>query len=247
MKKVFAVMVVLGTMSLCLAPVNAATSVYFDVANAGNGLTSLAPSYTNGANALASATALAAHGVNPSYDSDLGSPGDFLFTGWGSKYGNPPYEHNHDGTHRNIDFSITATQAISFGSLKYSVFSGIWSNMGGPHCLVVYASRNNFATNTLIRNAGWRLYQTLPYITDCPNDFVDDLSGLGVLGSGQTMSFRFEIGDADYGQIAAGFWNKSVNDFNPTLELVAVPEPSSLLALLTGAAGLCGFAFRRRK
>lgn len=220
-----------------------AASVYFDVANCGNGLTSLAPNYANGANALVSVTPLAAHGVSPSYDSDLGSPGDFIFTGW------PSTGVGVMLPDRYIGFSITAAESVSLRSLKYTAFGGIWSNMGGPHFIWVKASRDGFASDeTDVRYfRQGELALTLPYITDSPNDFVDDLNGLGNLNAGQTMTFRFYIGWADYGQIPGGFWNKSVNDYNPTIEFVAVPEPSSLFAVLTGIGGLGGLIRRRRR
>jgi hypothetical protein len=205
--------------ALCSAPAHAATAVYFDVAGAPDHASSLSPQYVDNAQYLVTASALLAHGVDPSYASDLGGPGDFIFAGWQVK--ELPIDWN-----KYIEFSVTATEEITFSSLKYSFFGGLWSNMGGPRGVIVEASRDGFLSQrTGIREGGWNLQQTTPFVLNCPNDFVDDLSSLGSLSAGQTMSFRFYAVKTDYGSIPGGFWNKSPNDYNPTLEFTNAGGP----------------------
>jgi hypothetical protein len=198
-----------GVASTCHAT---PATMYFDVVNAPDHASSLPPHYAGGADLLVAATPLLAHGVSPSYDCCIDGPGDFIFVGWGVK--EQPVNYS-----KYIEFNVTALAPVTFATLKFTGFGGLWSNMGGPRAVFFGASRDGFVANVTEYwvNPMWNMQQTSPYITDSPNDFVYDVSGLGLLQTGQTMSFRFYFTCSDYGHIAGGFWNKSPNDYNPTL------------------------------
>ena len=203
--------------------------VYFPVSAAADHASSLSAVYTNNADALVTVSALVAHNVSPSYDCCIEGPGDFIFTGWSVKDG--PIDWN-----RYLEFTVTAKAPISFNTLKYSAFGGLYSNMGGPRGIIVKASRDGFAANEqTLRLGGWNVAQTSPYIGDSPNDFVDALSSLGQLAKGETMTFRFYMVYTDYGSIPGGLWNKSANDHNPTLSFSGVAP----LAIRVSQVELC--------
>jgi hypothetical protein len=221
-------LVLLAGLTLPAAGVQAA-SIYFDIANApdsaaytGQGVT-----YVNDAQSYVTASNLQAVNVNTGQADETAGPGDFLASWWGgSGY---------------MGFSITAQQSINLSSLHYSFFSGNWSYMAGARTLSVQASKDNFVTDiNTVRYVPW-LIDTSPYTSDCPNDFVDDLSTLGQLNAGQTLSLRFYAGNADYPFIPNGFWNKSPNDYNLTLDFTPAPAPASLLLLGSGLLGMLGW------
>lgn len=221
-----------------------AASVYFDVANAPDYSISLSPVYTGNANSILTATSLTAHGVNPSSDCCIGGPGDFIFTNWQVKEN--PLDYN-----KYLEFGVTALSPVSFQTLQFSGFGGIYSNMGGPRTAFVRASNDGFVSNTTQYWSGayWNLTQTSPYITDSPNDYTYDVSNLGTLDAGQTLLFRFYFANTDYGSIPGGFWNKSTNDYNPTLTLAtaAVPVPAAIWLFLSALTGLSYFANKHRR
>jgi hypothetical protein len=210
-------------------------SVYYDIANAPDNVWSLAPSYVGDTQNYLAASTLHAVNLNLANSSDLGTNGDFLFSWWSWNPGNLGY----------IEFTVTPSVTMSLSSMQYTFFAGNWSYMDGPHWLWVRASKDNFQTaGQVIRDASMTI--TTPFITDSPNDYVDNLSSFGQLAAGETLTIRFYAMYADYQSIPAGFWNKSANDYNLTLTMntAAVPEPASMLLLGSGLAGIA--AFRRK-
>jgi len=221
MNRVLAPLLVLAMLVGGASISHATTAVYFDVANAPDHSSSLPPVLVGGAASLVTATFLVPHNVGVSYDCCIDGPGDFIFNGWQVK--ELPLNYT-----KHIEFSVTALAPATFTNLMFTGFGGVWSNMGGPRSAFVQASRDGFVTDVTQywSGGGWNMVQTSPYITDSPNDFVYDISGLGTLGVGQTMTFRFYFANTDYGHISGGFWNKSPNDYNPTVEFSAAPTPA---------------------
>ena len=119
--------------------------------------------------------------------------------------------------------------------------------MDGPYYLEVHTSKDGFATGWSYPNPGAHFPQiTTPFVLNCPNNYVEDLSGLGELAAGQTLSVRFYASMANYTFIPAGLWNKSSDNYNLTVNFTPVPEPSTYLAGL-GALGIMGMLSRRHR
>ena len=213
--------------------------LYFDIANAPDNIYSIPPTYIENSDQFLSSTSLTAVGVTFAHDSDLGSHGDFIFDGWGVK--EQPLDFS-----KYFEFSVTANQDLTLESLHYTFFGGLWSNRGGPRGVIVRASKDGFVNNiSNIRNEGWNLFQTTPFTLNCPNDFTENISDIGDLVSGETISFRFYAVYTDYGDVPGGFWNKSSGDYNLTLG-GSIPEPGAIGCLL-GAFALLTVVAKRRQ
>jgi hypothetical protein len=133
----------------------------------------------------------------------------------------------------------------------YSTWQGearvVWSSdMAGE----IQISGNAWMARDIARSERWRLYvkgnlvswgdiwSGDPYSYANPFDFRNGSGGQSVLRT------NVAVGD----QVILEVVQTWCEDYVGTnLRIESVPEPSSLLALLTGAAGLCGFALRRRK
>ena len=135
--------------------------------------------------------------------------------------------------------------------MAYTFFLGDWSYMDGPHCLYVEASTDGFAnswTNVALHGVWyWNDMKTTTPYDYCPNNMVDDLSCIGTLAPGETVGIRFYAVWQDYGSIPAGFWNKSSNNYNLTVDFTPIPEPATYSLLLLGVAALLGTRRLRRR
>ena len=151
----------------CSPWIKAGPILYYDIAGAPNGIYSLVPKYLDGAQAALSASSLNAVGINLSDDSDLGSVGDFIFDGWTGDWWTSRNKNQYFG------FDITANQPIALNEMRYTFFSGLWSDRGSIRRMQVYASLDGFATEKFVAEHSW-FPQTNPFIQDNPNDFVDD-------------------------------------------------------------------------
>jgi hypothetical protein len=228
-----ALIISLSVIASCATTAFAADSVCYNIGGWSQFYGNLPASYVDGSDALVSASSLSPTGglVLPG-DSNVGGTGKFWFDGWSDSYSNPALA-------RSIQFSITANQDISLGTMSYSWFSGNWSDHWfGPQNLDVWASRDNWATSQEISHRGIaNSYPDSPYSTHC----IDDLSSLGILNAGETVSVRF-IGY--YGSWAAGFVHEYADQQDLFVNIVPVPEPSTLGLLAVGADALL---IRRRR
>lgn len=212
-------------------PANASTSVQYNINGWSQYSGNLAASYVDGSNLLVSASSLSpTNGLYIPGNSNMGGNGKFWFAGWHS--GGDPISNP------SIQFSITASQPVSLGTMSYSWFSGNWSDIWfGPNYLDVCASTDNWATYQLIDE--FRIYNSHPD-SDGSNYCIDDLSSLGVLSAGETVSIRF-VGCGAGGD-AAGFVHEFPDQQNLMINVTPTPEPATIFLLTLG-----GLVLRKRK
>jgi len=172
MKLVKSVMLVMGmSVIVFLGNVaNATVCVQYNIGGWSHYYGDLPASYVNGANSLVSASLLApTGGLSIPNNSNMGGNGKFWFAGWSAA---DPFPTSSPA----IQFSITASQSVSLGTMSYSWFSGNWSDRWfGPNYLDVRASKDNWATNQIISgHYTWSHYPDSGY----SYNFTDDLSPL---------------------------------------------------------------------
>jgi hypothetical protein len=222
----------LGCLLLILAlhPLYALT-LYYDIASAQVNQRTITPIYIGDAqSALFASNLTASAGSNNPNSSDLGT-GNFVFANWAGPTGDPVIA----GLTSYVEFDLTAKSSLTLNSMRYTYFSGVWSDMAGPQVEWVALSKDNFTTST-VTSHGLQLTRPWEY---CPNNIVDNLSGLGTINPGETVSIRFYASWSDYPFIPAGLWNKSPDNYNLTVDFTsnasAVPEPSTYAAIMSGA------------
>lgn len=189
-----------------------ASSITFDVANSSHFKGSIPPTYETSPTRIATATPLISRNLSIPNFSDLEGDGKFWFGGWTPGEPNP----NSPG----FEFSVTAVTSIRPGHLKYTFFSGNWSDLWlGPSVLSVWGSTNNFETSVLIARHTLRI--TNPTDLTGGNFFDDDCSVLGTLTPGQTVAVRF-VGSYEGSsrpETPAGFSKRTDADSNLILEV----------------------------
>lgn len=211
-------------LSICGA--SYAGTITFDVANSSHYQGNIPPSYAPGIARIASATPLVANGMAIPNFSDLEGTGKFWFGGWTP--GNP------GPTSPGLEFSVTAKASFRPGHLRYTFFSGNWSDTWlGPSVVSVWASTNNFATSVLVTNHQVRI--TNPGDLSGGNLFEDDLSAIGTLAPGQTLTVRF-VGSYEGSsrpETPAGFSKRVEGDSNLILD-VQPTSPVSKIQMYSG-------------
>lgn len=193
---------------------SAAHSVFYDIASANAYQTSRSPQYTGNAQSFVVGSNLVREGLYVGNFSDLNVTGQWVQNGWTTSTlsgSNGP----------NISFSLTAVTPLRLGNLRYTFFSGNWSDIWiGPYTLHVWASKDGFATAQKISTA--RLMITKPWL-NTTNNFVYDISTLGPLAAGETLTIRFLAShDGAYDEAhsaPSGFMNKYPDNYNPTVEV----------------------------
>jgi hypothetical protein len=204
-------------------------SVTYDIDTAYQGNSSLPAELSpNSSSIIAASSMQYGGGLSLSNWSYLEDSGQWVFGGWAQ--GSPIYQAP------NIQFSITAKQAFIPSTLTYTFFSGNWSDVWiGPYVLETWASTDNFTTATKVQRHG--LVITKPWL-NTTNIFTDDLSILGLVDEGQTLSIRFVTIPAHDGPEApAGFMKKYSNNTDVIFTANTVPEPSIIMLLSLGLAG----------
>lgn len=217
-------------------------SVYYDIANSNQSQGPLSPQYDDNSQACATASLLSPVGLSLSNFSDTGGLGKYWFCGWSTTY--PGYGSP------NIEFSIAPVVPIQAMSLKYTLFVGIWSGLwSGPTHFDVWASTDGFATATQV--GGHVAYGDYWYVypwADANRTFTENLSSLGTVNPGQTLSVRF-VGWGEAPSNAgtpAGFSNRFADESNVILTYTAVPEPSGLGMILLFGTWLLLLERRKR-
>ena len=224
----------------------AQTAVVFNIHNAWEDTTSLPATYTGGAQALGTASSLVESGLYrwsqgyPPYP-NLTSPGHWVFAGWSHDLPASPVNVPY------MQFSFTASQPVSLGSLNYTYFSGNWSDLWiGPEVLQIWVSKDGFATSSLLVQHSALI--THPF-TGAELTYHDDLSSIGNLLTGETLAVRFVAsyeGQSRIVEAPAGFlFAVSGTPIQLSLDVTAIPEPAEI-ALLCGLAGLSVAIWRRR-
>jgi hypothetical protein len=149
---------------------------------------------------------------------------------------------------------VTSDNAVTYNyRLTNTTSSDIWQfavfmPMGAADTINSYSTSQD-GWSTIIRKAGF--------------DMIGwDWNGTGVIGIGQSADFSFTTADgipttytfttpgsnSNWGWAYGIPGGGTVGDGNIILPVPApVPEPSSILALVGGIAGLGGFALRRRR
>lgn len=236
-----------------LDEVRAQPALVYNIQTAWEDTFVLPATYTGGAEALGTGSSLVADSLYrwsqgyPPYP-NLTEPGHWVFAGWTTTLPTSPNDLPFMG------FSFTATEAVSFGDMRYTFFSGNWSDIWiGPSLLQVWASRDGFVTSSLI--AQHSLVATHPF-TGAEVTYEDDFSSLGTFVTGETLSVRFVAsyhGQSRIGDAPGGFlYAVQGPQTNLTLAVAAsaVPEPSTYAMILgglaLGSAFFCRARVRRR-
>jgi hypothetical protein len=213
---------------------NATLCVKYNIGGWSHYYGNLPASYDDGSSSLVSASSLSpTNGLFIPGNSNMGGTGKFWFAGWNAA----------DSTSSPaIQFSIMASQSISLGTMSYSWFSGNWSDRWfGPNYLDVRASKDNWATSQIISgHYTWSYYPDSGY----SYNFTDDLSPLGILNPGETVSIRFfgrPFGTYATGGDAAGFIHTASYEQDLTVNFTPIPEPATLTLLTLG-----GLVLRRK-
>lgn len=229
----------------------AQSAVVYNIQQAWEDTFSLTPGYAGDAASLGTSSSLVASGLYrwsqgyPPYP-NLTQPGHWVFAGWSHTPTTSPVGVPF------MEFSFTATEAVSFGAMDYTFFSGNWSDLWiGPSHLQIWTSTDGFATSSLLTEHD--LLVTHPF-TGAEPTFHDDLSSISDLLAGETLSVRFvaSYGSPPHAEAPAGFLyavSGSPIQFNIAVQSAsAVPEPATSAVLLAGAAlGLAGWQRRRRR
>jgi hypothetical protein len=200
-----------------------ASLVFYDIANSQFNQRSLNPSYVGSSQSEITASSLyPSVGLRNNHSKyDMGA-GEFVFGDWSPQWWDP--------TSGFIEFDLTAVMPLRLNTMSYTFFSGIWNSMDGPHYLDVLASKDGFATSINIHSRN--LAVQWPDLF-CPNNFVDDLTSIGTINTGETVAIRFYAYREDYSSIPAGLWNRNAGNYNLMVDFT-VPEPATLSLLALG-------------
>ena len=225
------------TIVLCLSAAESAlaqSALYYGIDSACQGVGPLIPNYVNGSQSYVTASTLQATGLSLSSFSDTSGLGKYWFGNWPTS--------NPGVSGANIGFSITPTTTIQPTTIDYTLFVGIWSGLwSGPTQFDVWASVDGFQTETLIADHyAYGDYNYLLPWADDPYTFHDDLSILGSINPGQTLSIEFVgFGEAPSNAgTPAGFSNLYADETNVIFNFNPVPEPTTDCLMAISFVGL---------